>query len=844
MSSLTPGPLASPHALALFVALASFASAIAVPVVAQPRRLSPLEALSVSLRDDIRIEAADSAAGVTIGVFGSYVRDLDDVEGHRALMAARVDRAGAGVPVAITSRDARPTSLVRVVARSGGSTVIWSDRRRGAEGLYARRLDAQGGLVGEEEMILPGSVEELVTEPLHPRVTVVLRRDEAPAVLDDEARVIARGVASLRSPHVLLPDSALIALDGTALVRRASYRDAIASDTFDITQLPVALAGSRALVIDSLGAPQIVYPEIDPLAPPACLASASAGVKIRRATINADGTIAISPTALDSVYLCDVAAVAASVRTVSRRRAGGGFELDVVFERSLLTADGMRVLLDTVKLGIGPRGQVVRAAVASGRWNGGEVVVRRVSSDSLSAVAVAPYGVELVITHEIAPVPAGIAQTQPGFVVGDPPLLAWRESVDDRRRFVLSRIDADAVTAIDTVEGFDHRYTRPSTPSSIEGERTTTWAPSIRATVVMTAWEWAYSTATRTGVTFSSAKAYTADAEGWRIILDAGDRSIASDIGGAFSQAMIGTGLDLSVAAAIRAHAGRIVVRVDGPSSARDSAASPAAPAASSIVPIDRVHWALIDGDTLRVADPDRISAPIALPPADARASAWAKLDDGALLRASIAIDGRTVKAVAFDTRGTVRGRGQIALDDDATSIAIASGDDGLVRLLIETSEGIAMVTFTRALVPLGAVTLARAISDSVAAINGCVAGGMLHVGWEEVREGTSDVYGIDRPIASLGATEAPARSSHAAAIRCVSREGRLEVVTDAPGATHVWLVDVSGRTIAQQPLAPDGAALRAGFDTATLPSGVYLVIATGDGAAIATTVVVANDRR
>jgi hypothetical protein len=830
----------------LLIALVLLAAAHA-SVCAQSahRRLSSLEGTTRTLPEELRIQGADTSSGRYFIAWGTYVAG-DVGEGVRSLMLSvggigSIDTA----TVSVHDRSARPSRLVRVVAGPDGTaSVLWYDRRRDAPGLYARVFAPSGEATESVRRIATGLVADFISEPHAPELTPVALGEGTLLLLGAAGRIRTAPAfpRAMLSPHALMPDSSLLSLVGSELQLRRHFTDASPVWTRAIAPPGGSFSDAWTIGIDDGGSPALYYFESDEESPPTCFGEYWAGVKLRRVPVGADGSLGPS-VVIDTFYTCNSAftGVGAKVRSIERRRAGGGHAVTITFARERRTTTGdIATTLDTVSIGIGPRGEYVRRMPRSGEWNGGRIGVVRASADSVSRVVAHIDDREVVIDAAIADAPAGISQTAPAIPEKLPQLLAWREAVGTRTRFVLSRLDGLDAVPIDTVEGKDEIAHRRSTPSSIQSEHVTRWVRGAVPIAMMYGWEWAYTTATSLGLTTSTAAAFIPGPSGWRSLLGWSHSMIRSAPGGEYQPVAHGSGFDGSAAVALDDRTWRHVIRFDGRSNARDSARASDRGALTDVLPLDRSHWALVDGDTMRVADPDVVGAPIPLPPADAREPVWEKLDDGRLLRAVVSSDERTLRLVELDALGVIRGRAEAVLPEGARGLALVSSTEGALIALIETPRGIEAIMLSRSLVVTGSALAVGDLHDSIAHVTGGVRNGELVVAWEEIREGTSDVFGAQIPLGTLGVSERRERStSDIMRLQTRRDEQWLETIESDDWIDSTFhLIGARGERVISQAGERLGERWRARFAIDALPSGVYLVVASSSDGRMSSAIV------
>jgi hypothetical protein len=807
--------------------------------VSQPVRLSPLESTTRRLPQDLRIQGADRSSEAFYAAWGTYVEG-EGGEARRALQLTILPiDGGDGITRAVHSAAGRPSRLVRVVADGEtGEIVFWYDMRRGAPGLYARRFDVQGAPLDDERLVVPGAIVDIVAEPGAPALTIAMRADGSSVVLDALGRVIASPPdRRFLAPHTLGADSSLRTLVDGRLELRRHYADPAPTSTHAIDVASGAFPDAWTLGVDG-DATALFFFVDDPVAPPTCFGEMSAGVRLMRAVVSSEGIVG-APTLVDTFYTCNggPAAVDARVREIVRRRVGGGHELRVVLERRRRAGAEVVVILDSIAVGVGPRGEYLRRAPTSSEWNGGRTRAERLGADSISVVRILADSPRDIVAP-IADAPSGRSQAAPVLVPDLAPLVAWREASGPARLFVLNRIAAMSATPIDTVAGRDEHVVRAGLPSTIESRSTTHWlGGATRPLVTMIEWEWAYTTDTRNGVTESRAAAFMASPSGWRRLFDWSHRGLRSAPGGEFEQAAVGTGLDGSIAVAVDDRTGRRVMRLDGRTGAIDSARSTSRTPIDEIQQLDRSHWALITADTMRIAEPDVVGAPIVLEPTEAFVKRWHKLENGRLLRAIIDRDGATVRVAELDALGVIRARGSIDFATPVRDLVIAAGPGATIVALVETARGIESGTFSRQLVPLGRALLVADLHDSVASVSAAVSGEDLVVAWEMHREGVSDVFGVRRPAGALSAPE-DGEATTQRGIAFTLDDGALRVRFDSTNQpVRLRIVDGAGRAMhdGDWTTRPEAISVEA------WPSGVYALQAISErgviGAAVFTIV-------
>lgn len=815
----------------LFLAFVGTAFAQA-PVV----RLSPLEATTRALAGDVAIQAADSHANRTYVVWGTY-GEISGREGTRMLvMSVASTGEVATQPRAVHGVAGRPSRLVRVVATDEGATVLWFDRRRDAPGLYARRFTRDGMPLEQESRVVPGDIEDIVTEPLHPVMTLVLPYGEYAATLHPNGDAFATaGRSPLAAPHVLREDSSLVSLLGTRLELRRLYWAPARTSILDILGLGSYFPGAWTIALDSTGATRLFFLEQDTVASPTCFGETWAGLRLRSGLVGADGRVEAIST-VDTFSTCNggLAAVSARIRQARRWRVGGGFGLAIELERVRRTlAGGLDTLVDTVEAGIGPRGEYIRRRPRSGEWNGGRVEVSRGRSDTLSVVRAVASGVELVAP--IAAAPSGSSQTAPGLFTGPADLVAWSEPDGRHRRIVLLRRDVGgfSLQPIDTVELLDSSWQRHGVPSSIEGERTGLWTGgSLRPIAADLEWQWAYSSATGNGATFSTAVAWAPDERGWRRILGRSHTGPRTTRGAEYAVTAIGAGLDRSAVILLEDRTGRSDIRLDGRTDAIDSGRTTQRPPSPMVASIDRTHWALINGDTLRIADPDMIGTRFVVPPTHARETRWHKLSDGTLVRATLDGDSALVKLLTLDRTGTIRSQGSVSVPRGARSIEVIPTDDSTIGLLFESPRGIELARFPASFEPSTVALVVGERYDSLAHIVGRISRGELFVAWEEEREGTADVFGARVPVGPTGGALDPVKDPRRPQRMYIgATEGRVEVLLAASHhAALARLFDARGELIRSFSVEPDTGERRLAIDSRSLASGIYHLLVVEPG--------------
>jgi hypothetical protein len=170
-----------PRIMALVAIVLLFASVS--PLSAQDVRLSP-PSYTRRLPTEFRIQSAGGVGDQVLAVWGTTVPAADSqVVGElRMQLLQQGELVGDERP--IHSSAGRPFGFVQVIPLTGSYLVLWNDRRVGAPGIYARRIDTAGNFLDDEQRVSPGSVVPDATG----RITTLGDRSSGLALLWDDHR--------------------------------------------------------------------------------------------------------------------------------------------------------------------------------------------------------------------------------------------------------------------------------------------------------------------------------------------------------------------------------------------------------------------------------------------------------------------------------------------------------------------------------------------------------------------------------------------------------------------------------------------------------------------------------
>lgn len=145
--------------------------------------LSPEEPVTHTMPADAAIQGGGSIEGTTLAVWGTGARASDGVMVPALHLQIVRNGSPVGAPRILHSSKARPNRFVTVVPAASAFVVVWNDRRHNDPGIYARRFDRDGNALGDETRIGEGAI--LPNGPLSFRALGVPARGQTLVWSDD-----------------------------------------------------------------------------------------------------------------------------------------------------------------------------------------------------------------------------------------------------------------------------------------------------------------------------------------------------------------------------------------------------------------------------------------------------------------------------------------------------------------------------------------------------------------------------------------------------------------------------------------------------------------------------------